>query len=120
MSQPSLSVRRAAAATALILGMFLIADWPTAQEGAQGKPRPDAVAAAGRGVPGPKNVIEGTDEDDRLTGGDADDWMFGRKGQDCLVGGRGRDVVEAAEAAYIIAKVDFPTPAGPRSMVLVP
>ena len=74
MSQLHLSVRRIVAAAALSLGILLITEWPTAQEGAQGKPRPDAVAAAGRGASGPKNVIEGTDEDDRLTGTDNEDF----------------------------------------------
>ena len=87
-----LTVRRTVAAAILSLGIFVIAEWPAAQEGAQGKPRPDAVAAAG-----PRNVIEGTDEDDRLTGGDAEDWVFGKKGHDIIAGGRGRDVVDAGE-----------------------
>lgn len=92
------SVRQTAAAAGLVLGIMLTA-WhgPAAQEPAQkGPPRPDANAAAGRGS-GPKNVIEGTDEDDRLAGGDADDWIFGKKGQDVILGGKGRDVIDAAD-----------------------
>lgn len=96
MIQLHLTARHAAAAAALIFGVVFVADWPAAQEGAQGKPRPDAVADAGRGS-GPKNVIEGKDEDDRLTGTDAEDWIFGRKGQDIIAGGRGRDVIDAGE-----------------------
>jgi hypothetical protein len=92
-----LTVRPAAAAAALLLGVVFIADWPlpAAQEAAQGKPRPEAVAAADRARSGSRNVIEGTDGDDRLTGGDADDWVFSGKGQDVIVGGKGRDVVGA-------------------------
>jgi Ca2+-binding RTX toxin-like protein len=93
------TVVRAVAAAALVSGILLIADRrrPAAQEPApQGKPRPDAVAAAGRGS-GAKNVIEGTDEDDRLAGGDAEDWIFGKKGHDWIVGGKGRDVIDAAD-----------------------
>ena len=100
MIRPRLAVRRAVAVTSLSVGVLFISDWqiPRAQEPApQGKPRPDAVAAAGRGSSGPRNVIEGTDQDDRLTGGDADDWVFGRKGQDVILGGKGRDVVDAGE-----------------------
>lgn len=95
-----LAIARAVAAASLSVGILFIAGWqfPSAQEPApQGKPRPDAVAAAGRGASGPRNVIEGTDQDDRLTGADADDWVFGRKGQDVILGGRGRDVIDAAE-----------------------
>lgn len=89
-------VRYGFAASSLALGMvFLASPGPSAQEGQPpGKPNPDATAAR---PSGPRNVIEGTDEDERLNGGDADDWVFGRKGHDVIVGGRGRDVVDAGE-----------------------
>jgi hypothetical protein len=92
-------VRYGFAAASLVLGtVFLASPEPSAAQEGQppGKPKPDAAATAPR-APGPRNVIEGTDEDERLNGGDADDWVFGRKGNDVIVGGRGRDVVDAGE-----------------------
>jgi hypothetical protein len=47
--------------------------------------------------PDPKQIIEGTDNDDTKAGGANDDWLFGKKGNDFLVGGGGRDVIDGGE-----------------------
>src|SRR5262245_22667424 len=59
------------------------------RQGGRGGPAPAEAA--------PKQLLEGTDKDDTVTGGDGDDWIFGQKGNDFLQGGAGRDKIDGGE-----------------------
>jgi hypothetical protein len=65
---------------------------PPAGRGAAPKPQP----------PGPKQLIEGTDDDDALIGGTGDDWLFGKKGNDNIRGDAGVDKIDAGEGDDVI------------------
>ncbi|GER03292.1 hypothetical protein JCM17846_09740 [Iodidimonas nitroreducens] len=56
-------------------------------------PAGDSLSADG-GDATPGQVIEGTNQNDRLVGTDGDDEIFGRDGQDHIEGGAGNDVID--------------------------
>ena len=65
---------------------------PPVGRGAPPRPQP----------PDPKQVVEGTEEDDTLSAGSGDDWMFGKKGLDTLRGGDGDDKIDGGEGEDVI------------------
>ena len=52
--------------------------------------------------PDPKQVHEGTPEEDVVRAGTGDDWLFGQAGNDWLMGGGGADKIDGGEGDDII------------------
>ena len=112
----TLSVRTAPLAIGLAFGVAGLSALVSGQ--AQQPPNPCASAPAqasvaapaqpaGRGTPPPAKpetpapaapqILEGTDQDDRLTGGTGDDWLLGKNGADVLNGCEGKDKIDGGE-----------------------
>ncbi len=62
---------------------------PGAARGATPPSKPEPAAAP--------QILEGTDQDDRLTGGTGDDWLLGKTGSDVLSGCGGEDKVDGGD-----------------------
>jgi Ca2+-binding RTX toxin-like protein len=52
--------------------------------------------------PDPKQLHEGTPEDDVVRAGTGDDWLFGQAGNDWLMGGGGKDKIDGGEGDDIV------------------